>query len=348
MALIDKFNDYDSLKKATRVALFEEFYQQKEHTMEKNGGIKYEELKKFFNETAYTIAKDVTQKDKIGAGFFEDPENNKISEKYFENNLKKFGLTPAINGGIIEFQNGNSLSEEEKIKIEKEIEEKYKKVPSFLRKILDTDTQVKLDTEKALKEEAEKNGANSYLKKTMQDMATETAGYVNEIIQDPQNEYVTLEEMKAIRKFFVEDAKDVKLDPYYNIKNMTKEEQEKIKEKDMENSRMSSESEFYLEKALNIPNFRNVKIPKEEMKEAVFNRIEAVRKEHNIKPKEKVVKPEDKVKENDDINVDPVSKEMPKVTVPEVKIHWNFDKDDKKPDPPKPKQKVKTDREMEM
>ncbi len=65
MALIDKFQSYEDMKKATRLALFERFYEDNKYSMEKNGGIKYEKLEKFFLETGYTIIKDSTKKKKI-------------------------------------------------------------------------------------------------------------------------------------------------------------------------------------------------------------------------------------------------------------------------------------------
>ena len=246
MALIDKFESYEDMKKATRLALFERFYEDNKFSMEKNGGIKYEKLEKFFLETGYTIIKDSTQKQKIEKGFFEDPENNKVINEYLKENKRKFNLNFTTDGELVELQKGKTLEKETIDKIEKEVEERHKKVPKFFQKMLGTDVKIKTEFENAIKEESEKNGANAFIKKLALDMANETAGYVNEIIQDPNNEYVSLDEMKAIREFFVEDAKTVNFDKSNVLKNMNKTEQEKIKEKELENGRFDSASEFHL------------------------------------------------------------------------------------------------------
>ena len=122
----------------------------------------------------------------------------------------------------------------------------------------------------------------------IQEMANETAGYVNEIIQDPNNEYVSLDEMKAIREFFVEDAKTV---------NFDKTEQEKIKEKELENGRFDSASEFNLKNEFGANNFRDAKIPNKDLEKASAL-IAGVKEKYNIKEKV-VVEPEQNIeKEN--------------------------------------------------
>ena len=64
----------------------------------------------------------------------------------------------------------------------------------------------------------------------------------------------------------------------------------KKQEEDIENSRMSSESEFYLKKALNIPNFRELRISEEKMDKSTLERIKRVKEEYDIKPNEKTEK----------------------------------------------------------
>lgn len=352
MALIDRFNSYEDMTKATRLALFEEFYQKNERKLEENGGIKYNELENFFYETAFTIIKDATGKEKVTENFFNDSENNEKIEKYLEENRLKFKLTTSLDGGLTQLKKGASLSDEDKEKISDEVEEKYKKVPKIFRKILDTETQIKIDKDKAIEEESKKNGANAFLKKLAKEMAEETAGYVNAIIQDPNNEYISTNEMKAIREFFVEDAKEVKLDPYYNMKNMTKDEQERIKEKEMEKARFTSESKFNLEHELNIPNFREVKIPNAEIKKALFERIQNKKEKYDIKPKEKVVTPNEKEeKKATEINTEKVIKEAfekTKVEVPKFNFDYSSKNDKPEPEAPKPKVKITKDREIEF
>lgn len=352
MALIDRFNSYEDMTKATRLALFEEFYQKNERKLEENGGIKYNELENFFYETAFTIIKDATGKEKVTENFFNDSENNEKIEKYLEENRLKFKLTTSLDGGLTQLKKGASLSDEDKEKISDEVEEKYKKVPKIFRKILDTETQIKIDKDKAIEEESKKNGANAFLKKLAKEMAEETAGYVNAIIQDPNNEYISTNEMKAIREFFVEDAKEVKLDPYYNMKNMTKDEQEKIKEREMEKARFTSESKFNLEHELNIPNFREVKIPNAEIKKALFERIQNKKEKYDIRPKEKVVTRNEKEETKaTEINTEKVIKEAfekTKVEVPKFNFDYSSKNDKPEPEAPKPKVKITKDREIEF
>lgn len=160
-----------------------------------------------------------------------------------------------------------------------------------------TDVKIKTELENAIKEESEKNGANAFIKKLALDMANETAGYVNEIIQDPNNEYVSLDEMKAIREFFVEDAKTVNFDKSNVLKNMNKTEQEKIKEKELENGRFDSASEFNLKNEFGANNFRDAKIPNKDLEKASAL-IAGVKEKYNIKEKV-VVEPEQNIeKEN--------------------------------------------------
>ena len=301
MALIDKFESYEDMKKATRLALFERFYEDNKFSMEKNGGIKYENLEKLFLETGYTIIKDSTQKSKIEKGFFDDsrldPENNKIINEYLKENKRKFNLNFTTDGELVELQKGKTLEKETIDKIEKEVEERHKKVPKFFQKMLGTDVKIKTELENAIKEESEKNGANAFIKKLALDMANETAGYVNEIIQDPNNEYVSLDEMKAIREFFVEDAKTVNFDKSNVLKNMNKTEQEKIKEKELENGRFDSASEFNLKNEFGANNFRDAKIPNKDLEKASAL-IAGVKEKYNIKEKV-VVEPEQNIeKEN--------------------------------------------------
>lgn len=297
MALIDKFQSYEDMKKATRLALFERFYEDNKYSMEKNGGIKYEKLEKFFLETGYTIIKDSTQKKKIEKDFFDNPENNKIINEYLKENKRKFNLNFTVDGELMELQKGKALEKETIDKIEKEVEERHKKVPKFFQKILGTDAKIKSEQEKAINEESKKNGANAFMKKLALDMANETAGYVNEIIQDPNNEYVSFDEMKAIREFFVEEAKSVNFDKSNILKNMNKTEQEKIKEKELENARFDSESEFNLKNEFGANNFREAKIPNKDLEKASAL-IAGVKEKYNIKEKV-VAKPENAVeKEN--------------------------------------------------
>lgn len=297
MALIDKFQSYEDMKKATRLALFERFYEDNKYSMEKNGGIKYERLEKFFLETGYTIIKDSTQKSKIEKDFFNNPENNKIINEYLKENKNKFNLNFTTDGELVELQKGKALEKETIDKIEKEIEERHKKVPKFFQKILGTDTKIKTEQEKAINEESQKNGANAFMKKLALDMANETAGYVNEIIQDPNNEYVSFDEMKAIREFFVENAKTVNFDKSNVLKNMNKTEQEKIKENELENARFDSASEFNLKNEFGANNFREAKIPNKDLEKASAL-IAGVKEKYNIKEKV-VAKPENVVeKEN--------------------------------------------------
>lgn len=352
MALIDRFNSYEDMAKATRLALFEEFYQKNERKLVENGGIKYEELEDFFYETGFTIIKDATGKEQVTKVFFNDPENNEKFEKYLEENRLKFNLTTSLDGGITQLKNGDSLSDEDKEKINNEVEEKYKKVPKIFRKILDTETQIKIDRDKAIEEESKKNGANAFFKKLVDEMMQETMGRVNTVIQDPNNEYITIDEMKGIRKIFVKEAKDVKLDPYYNMKNMTKDEQEKIKEKEMEKARLTSESKFNLKNELNLPNFREVRIPNAEIKKALFEMIQEVKEEYNIKPKEKVVTPnekeEKKTAEMDTSKVIKEAFEKTKVEMPKFNFDYSTKNDKPEPEAPKPKVKVTKDREIEF
>jgi hypothetical protein len=284
MALIGKFQSYEDMKKATRLALFERFYEDNKYSMEKNGGIKYEKLEKFFLETGYTIIKDSTQKKKIEKDFFDNPENNKIINEYLKENKRKFNLNFTVDGELMELQKGKALEKETIDKIEKEVEERHKKVPKFFQKILGTDAKIKAEQEKAINEESEKNGANAFMKKLALDMANETAGYVNEIIQDPNNEYVSFDEMKAIREFFVEEAKSVNFDKSNILKNMNKTEQEKIKEKELENARFDSESEFNLKNEFGANNFREAKIPNKDLEKASAL-IAGVKEKYNIKEK---------------------------------------------------------------
>ena len=128
-------------------------------------------------------------------------------------------------------------------------------------------------------------------------MANETAGYVNEIIQDPNNEYVSLDEMKAIREFFVEDAKTVNFDKSNVLKNMNKTEQEKIKEKELENGRFDSASEFNLKNEFGANNFRDAKIPNKDLEKASAL-IAGVKEKYNIKEKVVVESEQNIEKEN--------------------------------------------------
>ena len=297
MALIDKFQSYEDMKKATRLALFERFYEDNKYSMEKNGGIKYEKLEKFFLETGYTIIKDSTQKKKIEKDFFEDPENNKVINEYLKENKRKFNLNFTTDGELMELQKGKTLEKETIDKIEKEVEERHKKVPKFFQKMLGTDVKIKTELENAIKEESEKNGANAFIKKLALDMANETAGYVNEIIQDPNNEYVSLDEMKAIREFFVEDVKTVNFDKSNVLKNMNKTEQEKIKEKELENGRFDSASEFNLKNEFGANNFRDAKIPNKDLEKASAL-IAGVKEKYNIKEKVVVEPKQNFEKEN--------------------------------------------------
>ena len=73
-----------------------------------------------------------------------------------------------------------------------------------------------------------------------------------------------------------------------------KEREEQEEEKEMEKARFTSESLFNLEKELNIPNFREVRIPNAESKKALFEMIQDVKEKYGIKPKEEVVTPDEK------------------------------------------------------
>ena len=73
-----------------------------------------------------------------------------------------------------------------------------------------------------------------------------------------------------------------------------REEQEEEEEKEMEKARLTSESKFNLKNELNLPNFREVRIPNAESKKALFEMIQDLKEEYGIKPKEEVVTPDEK------------------------------------------------------
>ena len=84
-----------------------------------------------------------------------------------------------------------------------------------------------------------------------------------------------------------------------NCKETKKQEEDKKREeqeeeKEMEKARLTSESKFNLKNELNLPNFREVRIPEEKMDKSTLEMIKRLKEKYGIKPKEEVVTPDEK------------------------------------------------------